>query len=168
MLKIDGKRRKAHCALCLDAQTRYGCTACNVMHCRLPRNQQSGGENCFTIWHTKKDFVSEQQRIFVENPNKHRQLRNEGKLSQRGRKSRRDSTATSDKEEDDDNASDAMNGMIPSVAQGMNSYTIPGDEDGIYNDTSSYQDSEGSTVTESSTTTEDEYTSEEDDEDESG
>jgi len=169
MLKTDGKRRKAHFALCLDGQTRYGCTACNVMLCRLPRNQQSGGANCFTIWHTKKDLVSEQQQILFENPNKHRQLRNERKLSRHGRKSRRDSTATSGSKEDDDTASDAMNGKIPSVAQGMNSNTIPADEDGIDNDndTSSNQDSEGSTVTESSTTTADEYTSE-DDEDESG
>jgi len=169
MLKTDGKRRKAHCALCLDAQTRYGCTACNVMLCRLPRNQQSGGANCFTIWHTKKDLVAEQQRILAENPNKRRQLRNERKLSRCGRKSRRDSTATSGSKEDDDTASDATNGTIPGVAQGMNSNTLQVDEDEIDNDNdnSSNQDSEGSTVTESSTTTEDEYTSE-DDEDELG
>jgi hypothetical protein len=117
----------------------------------------------------KKDLLSEQQRILVESPNKHQQLRNERKLSRRGRKSRCDSTATSESKEDDDTASDTMNGTIPSVAQGMNSNTSPADEDGIDNDndTSSNQDSEGSTVTESSTTTEDEYTSE-DDEDESG
>ncbi len=96
-------------------------------------------------------------------------MRNERKLSRCGRKSRRDSTATSGSKEDDDTASDATNGTIPGVAQGMNSNTLQVDEDEIDNDNdnSSNQDSEGSTVTESSTTTEDEYTSE-DDEDELG
>jgi len=71
LLRTTTTRKKAHCALCLDAQTRYGCSICNIMLCHVPRNDVAGRRNCFTIWHSEKDLVSEQQLILQENPNKH-------------------------------------------------------------------------------------------------
>jgi hypothetical protein len=49
MMSATGTKIKAHCALCLDAKTRYGCKVCNVRLCRLPRNVKSSGINCFII-----------------------------------------------------------------------------------------------------------------------
>jgi hypothetical protein len=77
LMSATGTKIKAHCALFLDAQTRYGCKVCNIRLCRLPKNVKSGGINCFIIWHLKKDLLREQRMILQANPNKHRKLRNE-------------------------------------------------------------------------------------------
>jgi hypothetical protein len=67
-LKTSGSRKKAHCALCLDGQTRYGCSTCKVMLCRLPRNDHAYGTCCFYILHHKRNLMEEQKKILSKNP----------------------------------------------------------------------------------------------------
>ncbi len=89
-LKTSGSRTKACCALCLDGQTRYGCSLCKVMLCWLPRNDRAYGTCCFYIWHNKRNLLEERQRILRGKPVKYRRKRDERSASRRKRKTKRD------------------------------------------------------------------------------
>jgi hypothetical protein len=157
-IRAGTSRKKAQCALCLDGQTRYGCSVCNVMLCRLPRNNQTGGMNCFTIWHSKKDLMSESKRIVENNPSRRRQQINQRKAVRRTRKRRREANNSSD----DATTSDEEQKQPSDRDEGNN------DGEGNFTDTNSEEaedseetEDEVETATEDGSSTEVDSTSEE-------